>query len=326
MRAGEWVSGFTRQWSGDLTASEMRALQTRRTDESLRGLRVLPFSSGQSDLAATYLANNLSCLLRRQDVEDVRIKVDVNKTDDARLRTLLGLVGNNLSRYSEVQVTDARQQANTILRGELHSIQPNLFQVWVILQPRDSGLHLSGVDTATYIRVTSPVKDRGEQRMVRDPPESTPAIARMELVRRTNGGGYTADCERNTQGCPVLELDVESADAVLVVAHAIKGGLSQLSGRCNLGNRLGGAPGSYAFRYPEARFSESDWPTLYAVAVRGDDSSRQLKRLQQELPDACGANAGLVAEADRHERWLQQLDRLLATHPLQAVWAARRIP
>lgn len=326
VRAGEWVSGFTRQWSGDLTASELRALQTRRTDESLRGLRVLPFSSGQADLAATYLANNLSCLLRRHDVEDVQIKVDVNKTDDARLRTLLGLVGNNLSRYSEVQVTDTRQQANTILRGELHSIQPNLFQVWVILQPRDSGLHLSGVDTATYIRVTSPVKDQGEHRMVRDPPESPPAIARMELVRRTNGGGYTADCERNAQGCPVLELDVESADAVLVVAHAIKGGLSQLSGRCNLDNRLGGAPGSYAFRYPEARFSESDWPTLYAVAVRGDDSSRQLKRLQRELPDACGANAGQIVEADQHERWLQQLDRLLATHPLQAVWAARRIP
>ena len=326
VRAGEWVSGFTRQWSGDLTASEMRALQTRRTDESLRGLRVLPFSSGQADLAATYLANNLSCLLRRQDVEDVRIKVDLGNTDDARLRTLLGLVGNNLSRYSEVQVTDARQQANTILRGELHSIQPNLFQVWVILQPRDSGLHLSGVDTATYIRVTSPVKDQGEHRMVRDPPESPPAIARMELVRRTNGGGYTADCERNAQGCPVLELDVESADAVLVIAHGIKGGLSQLSGRCNLGNRLSGASGSYAFRYPEARFSESDWPTLYAVAVRGAESSRQLKRLQQALPDACGGSAGRVSGADERERWLEQLDRLIATHPMQAVWAARRIP
>ena len=326
VRASEWVSGFTRQWTGDLTASEMRALQTRRTDESLRGLRVLPFSSGQSDLAATYLANNLSCLLRRQDVEDVQIKVDVNKTDDARLRTLLGLIGNNLSRYSEVQVTDERHQANYILRGELHTIQPDLFQVWVILQPRDSGLHLSGVDTATYIRVTSPAKDQGERRMVLEPLESTPAIARMELVRRTNGGGYKADCEQNARGCPVLELDVESADGVLVIAHGMKDGISQLSGRCKLGNRPGGDSGSYAFRYPEARFSESDWPTLYAVAVRGAESSRQLKRLQQALPDACGGSTGRVSGADERERWLEQLDRLIATHPVQAVWAARRIP
>ena len=52
VQAGEWVSGFSQHWSGDLTAAELRALQVRRTDESLRGLRVLPFSAGQTDLAA----------------------------------------------------------------------------------------------------------------------------------------------------------------------------------------------------------------------------------------------------------------------------------
>ena len=47
VKAGEWVSGFGQHWSGNLTGSELRALQVRRTDESLRGLRVLPFSAGQ---------------------------------------------------------------------------------------------------------------------------------------------------------------------------------------------------------------------------------------------------------------------------------------
>lgn len=326
VRAGEWVSGFTRQWTGELTASEMRALQTRRTDESLRGLRVLPFNSGETDLAATYLANNLSCLLRRQDVEDLQIKVDMGTTDDARLRTLLGLIGNNLSRYSEVQVTDERRQANYVLRGELHSIQPDLFQVWVILQPRDSGMHLAGVDTATYIRMTSPLNDEGARRLVRGPLESPPAIARMELVRRTNDRGYNAHCEGNTRGCPVLELDVESADGVLVIAHGIKGGISRLSGRCELDNRLAGASGRYLFRFPEARFSASDWPTLYAVAVRGAGPSRQLQDLRQALPDACSATTGLVADSGGQQTWLEQLDGLISAHPGQAVWAARRIP
>ncbi len=326
VRAGEWVSGFTRQWTGDLTASEMRALQTRRTDESLRGLRVLPFGSGQADLAATYLANNLSCLLRRQDVEDLKIKVDVRKTDDARLQTLLGLIGNNLSRYSEVQVTDERLQANTILRGELHGIQPNLYQVWVILQPKDSGMHLSGVDTATYIQTPSGMNDRDQRRLVHEPIEVMPAIARMELVRRTNGGGYGADCMRDEPGCPVLELDVESADAVLVIAHGVEDGISRLTGRCELDGGLTGVTGSHAFRYPESRYTESDWPTLYAVAVRGSDSSQQLRRLQQALPDACSAGSGLLAEDDRQAAWLDQLDRLIALHPKQAVWAARRMP
>jgi hypothetical protein len=132
VRAGEWVSGFSQHWSGDLTASELRALQVRRTDESLRGLRVLPFSAGQPDLAATYLANNLSCLLRQQDVEDLNIKVETLASDQPQLRTLLQLIGNNLSRYREVQVTDAGRQANYVLRGETHMIQPGLYQVLVV--------------------------------------------------------------------------------------------------------------------------------------------------------------------------------------------------
>mgnify|MGYP001556522271 FL=1 len=256
----------------------------------------------------------------------MQIKVVMGTTDDARLRTLLGLIGNNLSRYSEVQVTDERRQANYVLRGELHSIQPDLFQVWVILQPRDSGMHLAGVDTATYIRVTSPLNDAGARRLVRGPLESPPAIARMELVRRTNDRGYNARCEDNTRGCPVLELDVESADGVLVIAHGIQDGISRLSGRCELDNRLPGASGRYVFRYPEARFSASDWPTLYAVAVRGTDPSRQLQQLRQALPDACSATTGLVADSGGQQTWLEQLDGLISAHPGQAVWAARRIP
>ena len=56
VQAGEWVSGFGKHWVGPLSADERLALAESRTDESLRGLRVLPFGSGQSDLAAAYLA------------------------------------------------------------------------------------------------------------------------------------------------------------------------------------------------------------------------------------------------------------------------------
>ena len=114
VRASEWVSGFGKHWSGSLTSSELRALQERRTDESLRGLRVLPFSSGHPDLAATYLANNLSCLLRQQDEEDLVIYVEKLKSDQPRLRTLLSLIGNNLSRYREVRVTDVKKRSELL--------------------------------------------------------------------------------------------------------------------------------------------------------------------------------------------------------------------
>ena len=189
VRAGEWVSGFGNSWSGPLTSSELRALQERRTDESLRGLRVLPFSSGHPDLAAGYLANNLSCLLRQQDEEDPVIYVEALKSDQPALRTLLSLIGNNLSRYREVRVTDLKQEAGFLLRGEAHEVQSGLYQVWVVLHPKNSGEHLAGMDTATYVRVLPAGGDPEPRRLAEKVSSGKPAIAGMELVRRRSIDG-----------------------------------------------------------------------------------------------------------------------------------------
>ena len=100
---------------------------------------MLPFSGGHPDLAATYLANNLSCLLRQQDEDDLVIYVESLQSDQPRLRTLLSLIGNNLSRYREVRVTDRKTEAGYLLRGEAYEVQSGLYQVWVVLHPRALG-------------------------------------------------------------------------------------------------------------------------------------------------------------------------------------------
>ncbi len=330
VQAGEWVSGFSHLWSGSLTANELRALQERRTDESLRGLRVLPFSAGQPDLAATYLANNLSCLLRQQDVEDLKIKVDTLASDQPQLRTLLQLIGNNLSRYREVQVTDTERQANFVLRGETHMVHPGLYQVWVILHPRGSGDHLAGMDTATYVRIPPAGSHPGKRSVAQDSNAMKPGIARVELVRHSNNGVYRDKCNNGQHGCPVLEVDVEQADAVFVIAHGNKDGITQLSTACDVTAPAQQHPGSYAYRFPEARFQSSDWPTVYAIAVSGTEPERQFRQLMQDLPDACGnatSNAsGLQGGADSRAQWLDRLDRLIAANRDHAVWTARRLP
>jgi hypothetical protein len=326
VEAGEWVSGFGQHWSGNLTGSELRALQVRRTDESLRGLRVLPFSSGEPDLAATYLANNLTCLLRQQDVEDLKIKVETPGSGLPQLRTLLGLVGNNLSRYREVQVTDAGRQANFVLRGETHMIQPGLYQVWVVLHPRDSGVHLAGMDTATWIRIPPAGNRPGKRRVAQDSSGMTPTITRMELVRRTNGDHYRDSCRDGVPGCPVLEVDVEQAGQVFVIAHGIEDGISRLSGACGTQAPAQARPGRHVYRFPEARFTSSDWPTVYAIAVSGAGPARQFKQLLQDVPDACGNEDGLHAAAAGRDPWLDRLDRLIVANREQAVWTARRLP
>jgi hypothetical protein len=324
--AGEWVSGFSQHWSGSLSAAELRALQERHTDESLRGLRVLPFSAGQPDLAATYLANNLSCLLRQQDVEDLKIKVATLTSDQPPLRTLLQLIGNNLSRYREVEVTDVGRQANFVLRGEAHMIQPGLYQVWVVLHPGDSGDHLAGMDTATYVRIP-PAGSPPERRSVAQASRGLqPAIARMELVRHTNSSAWRGSCSDGQQGCPVLEVDVEQADQVFVIAHGTKDGISQLSGACAGTVPAQAHPGRFAYRFPETRFTSTDWPTVYAIAVSGAEPGRQFRQLLQDVPDACSTAAGMQGSAENRDQWLDRLDRLIVTNRDHAVWTARRLP
>ena len=333
VRAGEWVSGFGSHWSGYLTASELRALEVRRSDESLRGLRVLPFDSGQPDLAATYLANNLSCLLRQQDEEDLVIYVEALKSDQSGLRTLLELVGNNLSRYREVRVTDTRKEANFVLRGEAHKIQPGLYQVWVVLYPGHSGQHLTGMDTATYVHLAPAGNRTGSPRLVRITRTRKPAITHMELVRWQNGGGNPELCGGTAAvtvagDCPLLELTVEQADQVFVFVHGTRDGISRLSsGGCGeRGGPAGGAVVKRIYRFPESRFATSDWPTVYAIAVKGNALEQQFTRLLQDLPDACGAAAGRYTDTVSLDPWLQQLDHLIASNSERAVWTARRIP
>jgi hypothetical protein len=338
VRAGEWVSGFGKSWSGSLTPSELRALQERRSDESLRGLRVLPFSSDHPDLAASYLANNLSCLLLRQDEEDLVIHVESLQSDQPRLRMLLDLVGNNLSRYHAVRVTDVRKEAHFVLRGEVHEVEPGLYQVWVVLHPKNSGEHVVGMDTDTYVRVLPAADDQEHTRLADRARSVRPAIAAMELVRRQGNDGDRAGCDapregetdgaRAGDGCPVLELTVERADGVFVFVHGTRDGMSRLSsGTCSsAGEAVTGVPGKRTYRFPAARFPGSDWATVYAIAVSGSDLAGQFAGLLQVLPDACGSASGLRAEDSGTEQWLDRLDRLIAANGDHAVWTARRIP
>jgi hypothetical protein len=324
VQAGQWVSGFSQHWSGSLTAAELRALQERRTDESLRGLRVLPFSAGQPDLAATYLANNLSCLLRQQDVDDLKIKVASLASDQPQLRTLLQLIGNNLSRYREVQVTDTERQANFILRGETHQIQAGLYQVWVILHPRESGIHLGGMDTATWIHIAPAGSPPGKRRVAQDSRMLPPAIARLELVRHTNSTAYADQCRGVQPACAVLEVDVEQTDQLFVITHGNKDGIARLSAACDM--TADAQRGRHAYRFPDTRFTTSDWPTVYAIAVNGAGTGVQFRQLLQELPDACDDAAGMHGSTVSREQWLDRLDQLIATNRDHVVWTARRLP
>ncbi|MCP4288577.1 MAG: hypothetical protein GY792_29840 [Gammaproteobacteria bacterium] len=330
VQAGEWASGFGKHWTGHLTVSEERALQERHRDESLRGLRVLPFSDGHPDLAATYLANNLSCLLRQQDKDNLVIYIEPLQSDQPRLRTLLSLIGNNLSRYREVRVTDRKKEAGYLLRGETYQIQSGLYQVWVVLHPIQSGEHLSGMDTATWVRIQPGHGTTETPRIVEHIYEPKPAITALELVGRNNSTNHCARQRtgRNSHGgCPMLEVTVERSDDVFVFVHGARDGISRLSsGRCVQGNTIAlDVPGILRYEFPAERFKKPDWPTIYAIAVNDRQLAQQFQSHLQRLPDACGYAAGLHRD-NRMNPWLNTLDRLIADNSDSATWSARRIP
>jgi hypothetical protein len=316
VRAGEWVSGFGKHWEGFLTSAERRALAKRRPDESLRGLRVLPFGPNQSDLAAAYLANNLSCLLRQQDGDDLVLYVEPLSSKQTGLRTLLSLVGNNLSRYREVRVSDVRKEANLVLHGEAHEIRPGLNQVWVVLHPLRSGVRLAGMDTDAYIRM--PTQSAARSTRLRRSDDLRPVIARLRLAQASGTG---EDC----RACGRLEMTVGQGDRVFVFALQRGAGLMRLEpGSCRLstGPARGGGV-HHAYVLPEAGL---DPGTVYALAVRGRDLGRRLSRLMERLPDACGGAPGLRLSGSGLEHWLVELDGLMDREPARVAWRAERLP
>ena len=327
VRAGEWVSGFGKSWVGPLTASELLALGESRADESLRGLRVLPFDSGQSDLAAAYLANNLSCLLRQQAEADLLLYVEPNQTDKKGVDTLLKLVGNNLSRYREVRVTDKREEANLLLRGEAHEVQPGLYQVWTVLRSKRSGEHLTGVDTAAYLRLPANVAPAHNARVPKSARSRRPAQPRLDLLGPRHGRWSTDACRgRTEEACRTLQLSVEKADQVFVFALDANHLTRVYPGACR--HRIepveAGTAG-HAYLFPETPVA-SDRGTVYAIAVNEPQLKTRFAQLLNDLPDACMRVEEPPMSGRELDAWLRKLDRLIEGNGDRVTWTARRLP
>lgn len=323
VQAEEWVSGFGKRWVGPLTASELLAMGESRADESLRGLRVLPFGPGQSDLAAAYLANNLSCLLRQQAEADLLLFVEPGQTDQKGVGTLLKLVGNNLSRYREVRVTDVKEEADLLLRGEAHEVQPGLYQVWTVLNPKRSGEHLTGVDTAAYLRLPAEVAPEHNARVAVGA-HRRPAQPRLDL-----DGSWSPDaCRGRTQGaCRALKLSVENADQVFVFALGAANQLARVyPGACRHGieptqNQTAGR----AYLFPETPVDTLPG-TVYAIAVNGPQLKTRFARLLNSLPSACMTLEEPPMSSGELDAWLRKLDRLIEANGERVTWTARRLP
>ncbi len=316
-RAGEWVSGFGMTWQGNLSASETEALGQNQPDQALRGLRVLPFQRDESDLAADYLAHNLSCLLQQQDEDDLVLYVDHAPADLPLLSATLRLIGNHLSRYREVRITDDAREATFLLQGEAHEIQSGLYQVWIALKPRDSGTHLSGMDTAAYLATGSRSRNK--------PPDATqrPDTPLLSLLPAR---GHCARRSAADESCYRLELALRRTERVFLISHSLEQGVVRLlPGACEQRleplNFPSGVSGFRLRRLP--LFAEA---TLYTIAVNGAELGERFAQHLSELPDGCRTPSAPTLPGNLLGPWLDRLDHMVEQHADRVAWAANRIP
>lgn len=345
--AAAWVSGFGKTWQGRLTPKQRQALAERRTDEYLRGLRVLPFFAGETDLLAAYLAQNLSCLLHEQGATGLRVYVDTGAARKAKLRQVLTLIGHNLARYRAVEITEDISDAELLLKGSMNAIDGSLHQLWLQVRARSADANQTGLDTDAYIDLGRPEADPvavgspAPSTLIphRSRRERAAVLSKLRVLAARAADGCSESSDRAPPAavapdeCFLVEFDLHQAAHLLVLNHAVDGALTRLSqGGCSplLGSdawtvarrnlriqRQGGIGFPWAGR-PGVE-------SIYAIAVTDPEAARELVRHAHVLPDDCAANPGERPPADRQGAWLAQLDSLIDRHASSVDWQAVRV-
>ncbi|MEL7374946.1 MAG: hypothetical protein AAGJ36_10860, partial [Pseudomonadota bacterium] len=252
-RANTWVTGHDKRWQGNLTGAQRRALKTQATDPQFRGQRAAPFASGELDVLAGTLAQELACASVKQlgGVYVVRIA-----TGNVPPNTKVGqLVGNNLAGLVAMQFTEDSTRANAVLDTSLHTVDGELAQVWVSLTPvaADSGLPVltasayvqhRGASVETAPRTEAPSRDTPVatptvivQRPA--PPTTIPLVATtrgtLDTVQLVRGRGRTSCGMRRP--CTALEIRSQQTTALFLLKHQADSGMVRIGGnRCSTGS------------------------------------------------------------------------------------------
>ena len=146
------LSGFGLSWEGKLAVAQLAAFDTITVDEHLRGLRPYPFVSGEADLAAAYLSNNISCVLSmRNDQDDFVVYLD-GDIDQSMGGLVFDLMENYLNQFNEVRITTSRANANVFISRKVRVITDDLITFWASTNFVKDGEKVRGAETETYFR------------------------------------------------------------------------------------------------------------------------------------------------------------------------------
>ncbi|MBT8079772.1 MAG: hypothetical protein KJO31_14435 [Gammaproteobacteria bacterium] len=345
-----WVSGFSREWSGQLTRAQWRAQQQVEKDPSFRGERDVPFSVDQTDILALHLAHELGCMLLSEMSAEYSVAPDAITAAPLPLDAVIELVSNNLSTYRALQVTPDSDRANAVIEGKAHRIDGNLFQYWVTVKPKDAGTDVPSLSASAYVTLPSQyvaavVEPEAQVAIWQSQADlfSSTRIVGVDSYQDCTGSNkemHRATSVRGKARCYALQVTAKRDAVVFFLNQQPQHGLVRLAGRdCNVRTHAQvarqGQPlrlqipvdtvGNVSWQPADGWDLSPDSETYIAIAVSDTKAARAIARQLQSLPPRCssGMRPGLDGSALR--AWTRELISITENWKTHIDWESVRV-
>jgi hypothetical protein len=333
------VTGFSKSWQGQISSRQYREFRRAETDLTFRGEREVPYDESQSDLLAAHLAHDLGCGLLRQTEAEYVIAQAGDHAEDDPVNSMVELVGNNLARYSSLQISSAAETANSIIEGKAHRIDEDLYQYWITVQPREAGSELSALSASAYVRlpekfVVAEIFDGPADPALRSKPGFLGSLRLVELQESTSclAPGISDTSQRYQRSYAdngeCFALAVRSSDDAVVffLHHQLNNGLVRLAdASCfhSTSARIVKSKQQVQFVLPAESLTSAAWnaaeswqlypdrDTFYAVAATDNKAARELSGHIRRLPRRCSASVRPGLEGIGLRQWTDELTRII---------------
>lgn len=329
-----WVTGFGKQWQGELSTVQRQAMRQQNIDMTFLGARDVPYTLTQTDMLAANLAHQLSCTLHQLMGEDYIASRNSTTQSHSALQGTVELISNNLAGRQALLLTDNESQANAVIDGKAHRIDGNLHQYWLTLTPDPEAGGLAALSASAYIVLppeSQPTKSAANP-IARAEATPTPAIISIPNAGKDGLIGplqisSPVSASRCRYPCSVLQTRANSDAVAFFLQHQANHGLVRLSDSdCRRRTTARLARTGEMLELPIAYTStnKNDWnatldwalqpasDTYYVVVVADDKAARTIADHIDQLPLRC-SNAlrpGLTDEQLRD--WLAEFAVLTA--------------
>ncbi|MBT8135401.1 MAG: hypothetical protein KJO54_00165 [Gammaproteobacteria bacterium] len=311
-----WVSGFSYQWRGELSAAQRAAVRRTETAATARGLRIAPYTADQSDLLAAHLAGELACQLKRSGDDELAVQ-PVGGTAAA-------LIAGNLAGSHQIPVAAAGQLQ---LTTRVHKVDNNLYQVWAILNTADNAdpgsVTSSAYATRPLLRSTAGHARKPTVRADAPAPIAPRAVTLLSDLRVHAAAADSCATltpqeaedlgdqpETDPGDCYGLQFSARPGATVFVVRHQYDSRLVRMQpSSCT--------DSATMLRHDGPGGSES----FYVLAAATARAAARLQRVLSHLPDACDDASGYRAQPG----WLASLDEAVGDSGDDVAWRSVRV-